>query len=419
MIKRLGKNFLCSVLERQVKHLRKKNDITVIAVGGSVGKTSTKLAIAKTLSGSGKVQFQEGNYNDRLTVPLVFFGETEPSIFNVGAWLKLLARTQKMSRKPYPYKYVVAELGTDGPGQMGQFAYLKPELYVLTAIAEEHMEYFKTLDAVAVEELVPISFAAKSLLNTDDIFPQYVPEEGIIAYGFNDDAEYRVALKDDYLKLTLNDDKELLTTHPLIGQQGAKVVLAAAAAAHLVGIEAGAIDEGLANIKPAAGRMQKLKGIDDSLLLDDTYNASPIAVKAALDVLYSIDAPQRIAILGTMNELGEVSAEAHREIGAYCDPEKLDLVVTIGDQARDYLALAAQDNNCKTASFMNPYEAAEFVKEAMQSGALILAKGSQNGVFAEESLKILLANPEDIHKLVRQSPYWMERKNKQFGVIHA
>jgi UDP-N-acetylmuramoyl-tripeptide--D-alanyl-D-alanine ligase len=418
MIKKLGKSILCRILERQVEHLRANNTFKLIAVGGSVGKTSTKLALAKTLSLNATVQYQVGNYNDRLTVPLVFFGEQEPAIFNIPAWLRLLRRTQAKSRKEYPYEFVIVELGTDGPGQLQDFEYLQPDLYVLTAIADEHMEYFKTLDAVAQEELVPVAFASKTLINIDDVAAQYVPE-GVSSYGFSDKATYQVAVKDDYIKLTLADGKELLTIHPLSGKQGAKIVLAAAASAHMLGLAAYDIDEGISKITPPAGRMQKLKGIDDSLLLDDTYNASPLAVKAALDVLYNTDAPQRIAILGTMNELGEGSAEAHRQIGAYCDPHKLDLVVTIGAQARDYLAIAAQDNNCKTASFMNPYEAADFVKEAMQTGAVILAKGSQNGVFAEEALKMLLADPNEVHKLVRQTPYWMSVKNKQFGAFRA
>jgi UDP-N-acetylmuramoyl-tripeptide--D-alanyl-D-alanine ligase len=414
MIKKIGKAMLCSILESQVKHLRKKNSVTVVAVGGSVGKTSTKLAIAKLLSADGKVRFQDGNYNDRLTVPLIFFDEVEPPILNIVAWLRLLMRTHSKSRQKYDYKYVVAELGTDGPGQMRDFAYLKPELYVLTAIAEEHMEYFGTIEAVAAEELVPLGYAVKTLINVDDVAAAYLPTN-YMGYGFSEQAQYKVDLKDDYVKLTLNKDKELLAAHPLIGKQGAKIVMAAVAVADTLGVSAKQIEAGLANIKPAAGRMQKLKGIKGSVLLDDTYNASPIAVKAALDVLCAIKAPQKIAILGAMNELGDVSAQAHREVGAYCDPEKLDLVVTIGEQANAHLALAAQEKGCETVSFLDPYAAGDYVKHALQPGAVVLAKGSQNGVFAEEALKRLLADKHDAAKLVRQSPYWLDIKNEQFG----
>jgi UDP-N-acetylmuramoyl-tripeptide--D-alanyl-D-alanine ligase len=157
-----------------------------------------------------------------------------------------------------------------------------------------------------------------------------------------------------------------------------------------------------------------LPGIKNSTLIDDTYNASPVAAKAALDVLYAGQAPQRIAILGSMNELGGYSPEAHREVGDYCDPSKLNLVVTIGKDANQYLAPAAAVRGCQVATFINPYKAGNYVGEQLQEGAVVLAKGSQNRVFAEEALKVLLANAGDADKLVRQSPYWRSVKAKQF-----
>jgi UDP-N-acetylmuramyl pentapeptide synthase len=146
------------------------------------------------------------------------------------------------------------------------------------------------------------------------------------------------------------------------------------------------------------------------MIIDDTYNASPAAVKAALDSLYAIDTPQRIAILGMMNELGNLSPETHKKIGEYCDPKHLNLVVTIGKDANDFLAPAAEKRGCRVYKASDAKDAGEFVKKEMVQGATILAKGSQNGVFAEEAVKILLDDPSDRSKLVRQSEVWLKKK---------
>ncbi len=419
-LKRAAKNWLCQLFEKQVNTLRQQNDFTIIAVAGSVGKTSTKLAIANLLQATGKrVRFQEGNYNDRLTVPLVLFGQAQPGLYNILAWQKIWWRNHKMLREAYPYDVVVVELGIDGPGQMQDFAYLHPELAVVTAVSEEHMAYFKTLDVVAREELRVFEFSKQVLVNTDDVAAQYLGQENFESYGIAS-GDYRAKLiggvnaNGQKLQLTLKDDVTT-TTVALLGNQGAKAVLAAAAVAHLLDIDITAISAAASQLQPFAGRMQLLEGSNEAVLIDDTYNASPRAVKAALDVLYAMEAPQRIAILGSMNEMGELSPALHEEVGAYCDPTKLDYVVTIGSEAKLYLAPAAKKAGCQVKSFVSPHDAGAFVAKELKPHAVILAKGSQNGVFAEEALNLLLKNPADAAKLVRQSGYWLSIKQKQFG----
>ncbi|HET7320605.1 MAG TPA: UDP-N-acetylmuramoyl-tripeptide--D-alanyl-D-alanine ligase [Candidatus Saccharimonadales bacterium] len=416
--KKIGKALVCRLLERQVKQLRQKNDFRIVAVAGSVGKTSTKLAIAKTLEKSRKVIYQDGNYNDRLTVPLVLFGQAEPNILNPFAWLKILIQNANVLRRPYPYDIAVLELGVDGPGQMQDFAYLQPELAVVTAVAPEHMEYFGDLAAVAREELAVMDFSKEALLNVEDIAPEYLPKKPYISYGKN--GEYSITSREahglggQHISVHLPDVQTLEADTPFLGQQGATILLAAAAVARKLGLTLDETKAGIEQVQPFAGRMQILGGVNGASLIDDTYNASPVAVKAALDVLYSLDAPQRVAILGSMNEMGEGSQEMHRDVGEYCDPGKLDLVVTIGGQANEFLAPAASEKGCRVEQFLNPYEAGEYVKGQLEEGAIVLAKGSQNGVFAEEALKQLLANPDDAAKLVRQSPAWLRVKAKQF-----
>jgi len=421
--KKLGRELVCRILERQVVRLRQKHDFTVIAVVGSMGKTSTKAAIARTIGATKRVVWQNGNYNDRVTVPLVIFNQKLPTLWNATAWSKIWRQNKQMINGEYPYDVVVVELGTDGPGQLAEFAYLQPDLLVVTAISPEHMEYFKTVDAVAAEELSPATFSKRILINDDDIDARYVKQylagHDHMAYGFESETTYCVLKRqqDDLTgqKLQLQlAKKQLEVKTVLLGLQGAKVVTAAAATADLIGLDALQIKKGLDTIEQFAGRMQILSGIKNSTLIDDTYNAAPLTVMVALEVMYRTKAPQRIAILGSMNELGEYTPDAHREVGAYCNPKKLDWVVTIGADAARYLAPVAKKQGCKVKICDSPYEAGQFVKKHLQEKAIVLAKGSQNGVFAEEAVKMLLADPHDASKLVRQSSWWLQKKDRQF-----
>jgi UDP-N-acetylmuramoyl-tripeptide--D-alanyl-D-alanine ligase len=367
--------------------------------------------------------YQTGNYNDRVTVPLVVFGRKLPSLSNVIAWFKIFLQNEKTIRLPYFYDVVVVELGTDGPGQIIDFAYIEPDIAVVTAITPEHMEYFKTLDAVAAEELTVCNFSKKVLVNADDTLPKYLEGLGVLTYGQDGPCTFRATdyeskgLAGAEVELELASEPPIVATAQILGKQGVKILLAAAATAQLLGLNSDELQKGLTEVKPFAGRMQILSGIQDSTIIDDTYNASPAAVEAALDVLYSVEAPQRIAILGNMNELGDYSEEAHIEVGKYCDPNKLDLVVTIGPDANKYLASAAESKGCHVQTFSSPYEAGDFVKTQLKDGAVILAEGSQNQVFAEEALKVLLADPNDESGLVRQSDYWMRIKKQQFEQV--
>jgi UDP-N-acetylmuramyl pentapeptide synthase len=418
--KKAARSFICTVLELQVRQLRARHQFKVVAVAGSVGKTSTKLAIAELLGQTLRVRYQTGNYNDRVTVPLVFFGLNEPSLYNPLAWIKVLGVTQSEIALPYPYDVVVVELGTDGPGQLEWFAYLKPDITVVTAVAEEHMEYFGTLDRVAAEELSVLDYSKQTLVNGDNIAAEYVAGREFSEYSLKSkQATYWATAKSKGLsgqKLEIRLPHGTLTADiQYLGDQGAKVALAAVAVADMIGVKQAVIAKGASKLRPFSGRMQVLPGIKGATLIDDTYNASPVAVKAALDVVYAARTGQRIAILGGMNELGDYSREAHELVGAYCDPKKLDVVVTIGNDAKQWLAPTARARGCTVISFDSPNDAGSYVSGKIQKNAVVLAKGSQNGVFAEEALKPLLADPSDAAKLVRQSPYWLTKKQRQFG----
>lgn len=418
--KKLGREFVCRILEKQVVRLREKHKFQVIAVVGSIGKTSTKLAIAHTLESSRRVMYQTGNYNDRVTVPLIFFGRKLPSLLNVFAWTRIFLLNEAAIRLPYYYETVVVELGTDGPGFIKDFAYVKPDITVVTAITPEHMEFFRTLDAVAAEELTVCEYSEKVLVNADDTPAKYLKGRGVLTYGLEGSPTYKarvlrsLGLGGTEVELELGSIPAFAARARIVGQPGIKIVLAAAATASLAGLNQEEIEAGLKQVEPFSGRMRLLDGIRGSSIIDDTYNASPQPVIAALDVLYAAPASQHVAILGSMNELGDYAEEAHREVGRHCKGDKLDLVVTIGRDAETWLAPEAEKNGCRVKSFMSPYEAGDFVKANIIEGAVVLAEGSQNRVFAEESLKVLLMNKADESKLVRQSDDWLRKKRGQF-----
>lgn len=422
-MKKTAKNLIAKILGWQVRRLYKKNNFKVVGVAGSIGKTSTKLAVAHILGQKYNVRYQKGNYNDIVFVPLVFFNRTAPNIFNPLGWMRVFINNELDLLQPYPYDVVVIEMGTDAPGQIIQFKkYMDADIGVLTSIAPEHMANFVDLDAVAEEELVIAKFSKQLLINKDLVSSKYLSsiETPMLTYAVKGLADYRLTnIKFEGGKASfelLSDDKLLVkSTHSQITEPQLYSVAAAAAVGHLLGVEKELIDKGIQTLPAVNGRMQHLAGINNSTIIDDTYNASPEAVKAALDTLYRIDAPQKIAVLGNMNELGKYSALEHKKIGEYCDPKELDLVVTIGPDANKILAASAESKGCKIERFNDPYTAGEFLKTAIEPNALILVKGSQNKVFAEETTKLILADPADASKLVRQSADWQKIKKNNFN----
>lgn len=393
-MKKIGKQIIAQRLGKQIIRLQQLHHPIVIAVVGSIGKTSTKAAIAQTLQAAGKkVCWQDGNYNDLITVPLIFFGNNMPSLLNPVAWGNLLRKQQRQLKQPYPYDVVVVELGIDGPGQMVQFAqYLQIDIAVVTAIAPEHMEYFSSIDQVAKEELSVADFSKQLVVNTDLVDKNYLK-----------DIEYT-----PYESFTLPSSGNLA---------GAYSAAAAKTVGKILGIEAKQLDTAVKAVQAMPGRRYELAGIHGARIIDETYNASPVACMEALNYLYKQPEKQKVALLGNMNELGSLSPAAHQELGEACDPEQLALVVTLGPDANKHTAVAAEKRGCKVVRTQSPVEAANVLKDYLNKDTVLLAKGSQNKVYAEEAVKELLKNAADTHKLVRQSAEWMKVKKKQFGDI--
>jgi len=407
------------------KYFQKHPEVKLVVVTGSVGKTSTKTAIATLLSTRYRVALHKGNHNSTISAPVAILGIEYPeNIRSPFAWLAVFAAARKRIKEPTGVDVIVQELGSDMPGEIKHFgSYLRPNIGVVTAVTPEHMEFFKTMDIVAQEELEAANFSELAVINRDDIdgeYAKYLTNANVDTYGTSGLAEYRFE-EDDFTVEAGYKGKVIApefdvegVTIKVVGEHSLRPAMGAVAVAVKLGLSAGEIQKGLSLIRAVPGRMNLLKGIDDTIIIDDTYNSSPVAASSALQALYSLQVPQRVAILGSMNELGDVSADEHQKLGMLCDASLLSWVVTVGEEAEKHLAPAAKARGCQVKSFRSAIDAGTFVRGVIEPGAAILAKGSQNGGYVEEAVKVLCVMSEDI-ELVRQSPSWMKIKNAIFS----
>ncbi len=404
-------------------------EIKLVIVAGSVGKTSTKAAVTAMLSQRYRVRMHEGNHNTHMSAPLAILGIPYPdNIKSFSQWRKVFRAAEARILGPADVDVVVQELGADHPGEIAHFgSYLRPDIAVITAITPEHMEFFKSMEAVAQEELSAANFSNLAIINRDDIdgqYASYLTNPNVHTYGTSDEAEYH--FKDASFTLGTGHAGEfyapeiqspLPATVNVLGTHNLRPAVAAATVGLKLGLAPQEIATGLGRITAIPGRMNLLQGVNNSTLIDDTYNSSPVAAESAVQTFYSLDAPQRIAIMGSMNELGESSAAEHEKIGRMFRPDLVDWVITVGEEAEKYLAPAARSQGCQVKSFKSSIQAGAFARGSLQSGALVLSKGSQNAGFVEESVKILLRHPEQNHLLVRQSPAWLAHKEDFFAKV--
>lgn len=402
-------------------------EVKLIVVAGSVGKTSTKTAIAAMLSQKYRVRMHEGNYNTEITVPLAILGIPLPEdIRSIKQWRQVFRAAQVRINQPPDVDIIVQELGADHPGDIERFGkYLRPDVAVISAVTAEHMEYFKTMDAVAHEELSAANFSDLAIINRDDIdgkYASFLTNPNVLTYGTSDAAEYH--FKSENFDVKQGHQGSLVAPEfaqpmqaviKVIGEHNLRPVVAGCVVGLKLGLAPAEIATGLAKIAPIPGRMQLLQGGLGSTIIDDSYNAQPAAYMAAIETFLSIDAPGRIALLGSMNELGSFSQEEHEKLGRMFHPDIVDWVITVGEEAGKYLAPAAHSQGCQIKTFLNAVEAGAFAHQVLKPNDLILVKGSQDKIFTEEAIKILLLHPEDNRLLVRQSPSWMAHKEEFFA----
>jgi len=427
---RLFKTLISRILARSVTTFFLHNPhIKLVAVVGSVGKTTTKSTLVSVLSSSYKVRTNRGNFNAEFSAPLEILGVDSPqnprSVWN---WLSVLGRARRAARRQHDLDVIVQEFGIDHPGEMAAFGrYIRPDITIVTAIAPEHMEFFGSLETVAREEFALAEYSEKVIYNRDDIRPEFVDFADcgqVISYGTEPGADYQMAIgkftsgKGYRCQLVHADQTSRPFIIPVVGTHQLRVAGGAAAVALELGLDIECVMTMLENFTPVSGRMNILPGINDVTIIDDSYNSSPLAVKSALATLYQLPAKTKIAVLGDMNELGETAADEHATVGALCDPKQLDHVITVGHLAEQFLAPAARQNGCAVTSFTKATDATELLTRLANKDTTLLFKGSQGGIYLEEAIKPLLKNPADRQKLVRQSDAWLEKKRQFFESDH-
>ena len=401
-------------------------EVKLVAVVGSVGKTSTKRALAQLLSSRYRVRMHEGNHNSEVSVPLAILGiAMPPKLRSIRQWRLVFKAARQRIKQPTDVDIIVQELGTDHPGDIAAFGeYLVPDIALVTAVTPEHMEFFGSIEAVAQEEMSVTNFSRFTLVNRDDVegrFAALANTPNFSTYGTTGAAEYRFEQQSftvDYGyvgNIIVAGGEPFAATIKVVGEHSLRPIMGAVAASMMMGVTAAEMTPALAAIKPVPGRMNLLRGIDDTLIIDDTYNSSPAAAAAAIQTLYSLDeVPQRILVLGDMRELGASSQAEHEKLGAMCDPNMVAWVVLVGPDSEKYLAPIARQRGCQVHIAPDAIRAGMFVRSVTEEGAAILVKGSQNTIYLEECVKILCNLTEDT-QLVRQGEAWMKVKDELFS----
>lgn len=398
----------------------------IVGVTGNTGKTSAKNAIEAVLSARYRVRGAGGNFNNELGLPLAILGGWKRT-GGVLFWLRvLLSGALRLIAFPYP-RILVLEYGIDHPGDMDYLIDItKPDVAVMTAIGDVpvHIEFFKDVDELAREKgklLEALPSDGHAIVNGDD--PRVVAlsertKAKALTYGFEKNAEVRVSgfehwIERDVLKgvtFRLEHNGSLVPVR-LTGVLGRPYALAAAAGA-AVGLifDMNLVDiaEALEASTPLVGRERLLDGKNGSVLIDDTYNASPLAVEAALHALKEVPAERRIAVLGDMLELGRESGKAHRAIG-HLAASSADVIVTVGEGAKGIAKEVERAKSVQVHSFERIPEAVAFLEKEITQGDVVLIKGSQSARM-EKVVLHLMAEPERAGELlVRQSPAWLKK----------
>ncbi|MBU6310429.1 UDP-N-acetylmuramoyl-tripeptide--D-alanyl-D-alanine ligase [Patescibacteria group bacterium] len=402
----------------------------IILVTGSVGKTSTKDALFATMKPKFFVRKSQKSFNSDIGVPLAVLGVPN-GWGNPLRWIRNMIEGALLVliRAPYP-EWLIVEVGADRPGDITtSLAWLRPRIVVATRFpaVPVHVEFYDSPEAVRAEELAPLSWllpGGVAVVNADDESVIAVPlADGVdrLTYGFHPKAHVRASrfktLTEDRLPRGISFDVSFLgeKVHVVLpgvtGRGHAYAALGAIAGALAAEVPLEVAARGLAEYEEPPSRMRLIEGVHGSMLIDDTYNASPAAVTAALETLAEIPhTGRRIAVLADMLELGAYSPDEHEKAGALA-ARSADIVLTVGVRARK-IADAARASGMapeSVLSFDTALDAAQHLERMVGAGDIVLAKGSQ-GMRMERVVKALMAEPERAKELVcRQDAEWLVR----------
>lgn len=433
------KSILQSILANLARRVLRKYKPVIVGITGSVGKTTTRTAVFTVLSKKYRVRTAEKNYNNEIGLPLMILGISYRGR-NIVKWAADIARTYinlVLRTSAYP-EVLVLEYGIDRPGDMDHLLSIaRPNIAVVTAIGDvpAHIEFFKDPEDAANEKsklVTALPADGFAILNHDD-YAVYDMNEKIKAhvatFGFEEHAELRIVnyelriTKDAELgdvpagiafKLQQNGSTVPVRLNGFFGKPAAYATAAAAGVGLALGMNLVEISEALCPYQAPPGRMRLLRGIKNSFILDDTYNAAPEAMRSALDTLDTLPSTRKIAVLGDMLEIGRYTEQVHRTIGDKA-AQFVDVLVTVGARAK-FIADEALSGGVehkqghlsreKVLSFDDPVEAGRFLDRVIKPGDLILVKGSQY-MRMEKVVEEIMAHPERASELlVRQEEYW-------------
>ena len=329
----------------------------LIAIAGSNGKTTTKEMLAAILgrhAGEGGALATRGNLNTDIGVPMTLLG-MRPS-----------------------HRYCAIELGMNHPGEIAQLADIaRPTVALVNNAQREHLEFMQSVEAVAAEnasvfEVLPHNGIA--VLNADDamagVFRKKAGARKRIEFGIAaGDITGRYVLKPLESEIVLHTPSGAArATLAIPGLHNVRNALAAAACAHAAGIPADVIGAGLAAFRPYAGRLQLKQTSTGATLIDDSYNANPDSVRAAIDVLASCAGPTAL-VLGDMGEVGKQGPEFHAEVGRYAKEMGINALLAFGP--------ASKESAAAFGSGARHFEDWNEIAASLKSARTILVKGSR------------------------------------------
>src|SRR5881296_2972225 len=342
---------------------RRSLTLKVLAITGSNGKTSTKDFVASVLSRKFCVTKTEGNFNNHVGLPRTILEATSKD--EVAVW----------------------EIGMNHPGEIAALSKIAaPDAAIITNIGIAHIEFMGTLEAIAKEKgalAEAVGAEGTVILNADDPFSKGIAGRSrarVIFAGTKDGTIRAIDIQQsaDGSEFTILEGAHQCRAQlPVPGLHMVQNALLAVAAGRAFGLSLEDCAAGLIAAPLTKARLQ-IKDLGGVQFLDDSYNANPDSMKAALRTLVELDADgKRIAVLGEMHELGDESERGHREVGETAAALKIDQLIAIGDAATAIAQGAKHAGLQKTIVVNSTSEAAELLNEIAAPGDLILIKGSR------------------------------------------
>ena len=431
-MKSMFKKIIAWIIQIESKIILRKYNPKIVAVTGSVGKTSTKDAIFSVIASSFYVRKSEKSFNSDIGIPLTILG-CPNAWSNPIMWLSNIWQGLKLIvwRQSYP-EWLVLEVGADRPGDIKSISkWLRPDVVVLTKFAQTpvHIEFFKDRAEIIREKgflVDALKHDGVLITNADDTDAMNMSKKTntkILKYGLLGDADIKASnidihydektskpdgmiFKVDYL----NDSVPVILKGSL-GMQNIYSSLAAISVGLSQGVNIVKSGEGLSKHEAPKGRMKIIAGIKNTTILDDTYNSSPVALHLALDTLKNVKTKGRkIAVLADMMELGKHSVDEHYEVGKHV-ADSADILMTVGIRSRK-MADGALDNGLsekKVFQFDDSIETGKALQDMLKDEDIVLVKGSQS-TRMERTVEEVMANPENAFELlVRQEEEWKKR----------